>query len=165
MTPGDIRVEIVGERSAWVREMLAGLRTLPLGSYEEFASDPRNAAAAESYLRRALEALLDLGRHVLAKGFGRATTEYKEIATALGEAGVLDEAAARVLSEMAGFRNRLVHFYHQVRRPELYQICTEDVEDVEVVLETILAWVRARPEAADPSSGGSDAGREPPRSV
>jgi hypothetical protein len=40
MTPGDIRVEIVGERSAWVREMLTGLlRALPLGSYDEFASD------------------------------------------------------------------------------------------------------------------------------
>jgi len=32
-------------------------------------SDPRNVASAESYLRRGLEALLDLGRHLLAKGF------------------------------------------------------------------------------------------------
>ena len=29
-----------------------------------FRADPRNVAAAESYLRRALEALLDLGRPV-----------------------------------------------------------------------------------------------------
>jgi hypothetical protein len=60
--------------------MLAALRALPLSSYEQFAADPRNPAAAESFLRRGLEALLDLGRHVLAKRFGRATTEYREIA-------------------------------------------------------------------------------------
>lgn len=33
-------------------------------------------AAGESFLRRALEVLLDLGRHVLAKGFGRVVPEY-----------------------------------------------------------------------------------------
>ena len=145
MTPGKLRAEIVAERSAWVREMLAGLRGLPLDSHEDFAADTRNPAAAESYLRRALEALLDLGRYTLAKGFGRATTEYKEIATGLAEAGVLDAATAATLREMAGFRNRLVHFYDQVKQPELYQICTEELRDVEAVLEAILAWIRADP--------------------
>lgn len=67
--------------------MLAGLRALPLESLEAFASDPRNTASAESYLRRALEGLLDLGRHVLTKGFGRATMEYEEIAEGLADVG------------------------------------------------------------------------------
>ncbi len=30
-------------------------------------SDRRNPAAAESYLRRSLEAIFDIGRHILAK--------------------------------------------------------------------------------------------------
>ena len=76
MTPGTIRGSIVGERVAWVRQMLDGLRQLPLDSIESFRQDPRNPAAAESYLRRAIEALLDLGRHILAKGFGVAAAEY-----------------------------------------------------------------------------------------
>lgn len=129
--------------------MLASLRSLPLGSYEEFEADPRNAASAESYLRRALEALLDLGRHVLAKSFGRATTEYKEIARALGEVRILDEQGASTLTEMAGFRNRLVHFYDEITPPELYEICTKDAADIDAVLEAILAWTRARAAEAD----------------
>jgi hypothetical protein len=36
--------------------------------------------AAESYLRRAVEVLLDMGRHILAKEFALAVSEYKEIA-------------------------------------------------------------------------------------
>jgi uncharacterized protein YutE (UPF0331/DUF86 family) len=146
MTPGDLRPEIVAERSAWVREMLGALGRLPLESFEAFTADSRTPAAAESYLRRSLEALLDLGRHVLAKGFGRAAAEYKEIATALGEVEVLDARSAELLKEMAGFRNRLVHFYDRVTQNELYEVCTRDAQDVGVVLDAILTWIRENPE-------------------
>ncbi|MEO7085720.1 MAG: DUF86 domain-containing protein [Gemmatimonadaceae bacterium] len=89
--------------------MLAGIRSLPLQSLDEFTTSPSTVAAAESYLRRALEALLDLGRHVLAKGFGQAVAEYKAIATALAEQGVLSAADAAQLVILAGYRNRMVH--------------------------------------------------------
>jgi uncharacterized protein YutE (UPF0331/DUF86 family) len=153
MTPGELRPEIVAERAAWVREMLSGLRALPLDTYEDFAADPRNPAAAESFLRRALEALLDLGRHVLAKGFGRAAAEYKEIATALGEVGVLDEGTCGILREMAGFRNRLVHFYHQVSDSELYETCTRDAGDIERILDALLTWTRTSLEGPEGAPG------------
>ncbi|HIJ36633.1 MAG TPA: hypothetical protein HPP59_05085 [Deltaproteobacteria bacterium] len=63
------------------------IHALPLGDYTSFTSDRRNVWAAESCLRRALEALMDLGRHVAAKGFGRGITEYKEIAASFIKAG------------------------------------------------------------------------------
>lgn len=78
MTPTRIRASVVSERAAWVRSMLQSIQDLPMDSYAQFASDPRNVAAAESFLRRSIEALLDLGRHILAKGFGYAVTEYIE---------------------------------------------------------------------------------------
>ena len=123
--------------------MIASVRRLPLASFDEFASDARNVAAAESYVRRALEALLDLGRHVLAKGFGRAPAEYKDIAVALGDDGVLDRAMAQQLVQVAGYRNRMVHFYHQVTQRELYQICTSELGDVESIIDAMLAWVES----------------------
>jgi uncharacterized protein YutE (UPF0331/DUF86 family) len=149
VTPSALRADIVADRVSWIRRMLEGLRSLPLESGAIFEADARNAAAAESYLRRALEALLDLGRHVLARGFGRAPTEYREIAESLVDAGVLDKGRGGLLREMAGYRNRLVHFYDEVTRRELYQICTERVGDVEIVLEAILGWIRADPRRAD----------------
>jgi len=101
-----LRARVVAERAAWIKQMLARLRELPRDTYTGFRADPRNVAAAESYLRRALEALLDLGRHVLAKGFGQSVVEYKEIAQALLLVGVLDEEKGMLLREMAGYRNR-----------------------------------------------------------
>src|SRR5688500_10635162 len=135
MTPGKLRADVVADRVAWTRQMLAGIRNLPLESYDAFKADSRTPAAAESYLRRALEALLDLGRHELSKGFGRAPAEYKEIADALVETGVLDAEIGTLLRELAGYRNRLVHFYHQVGAAELYDIWAARLGDVEAVLD------------------------------
>jgi uncharacterized protein YutE (UPF0331/DUF86 family) len=131
--------------------MLIGIRALPLTTYEAFRSDPRNLPAAESHLRRALEALLDLGRHVLAKGFGRAATDYKDVARALTDVGVLDERHGTVLRHLAGYRNRLVHFYQEVSETELYEICVGEVDDVDRVLSAILKWIEAHPERLDQS--------------
>ncbi len=149
MTYSRLRADVVAERTAWINNMLVRLRRLPLDTYTAFAADPRNVAAAESYLRRALEALLDLGRHVLAKAFGQAVIEYKEIARALVEVGVLDKEGGDLLYALAGYRNRLVHFYHEVSDQELYDICSQQLGDVESLLGAILGWIRAHPDVVD----------------
>lgn len=149
MTPSRLRSQVVLERVAWIDRMLAALRALPTRSLEEFRADARTVAAAESYLRRALEALLDLCRHVLAKGLGQGVAEYKEIAAALQNATVLDAESARLLREMAGYRNRIVHFYHEIADDELLDICTRQLGDIEAIRDHLLSWLRARPELMD----------------
>lgn len=149
MTPTALRRTVVTERAAWIRNMLHGIRALPLESLDAFLGDPRNAAAAESYLRRALEALLDLGRHLLAKGFAVAPTEYKEIARELERSQVLRAEEARWLRQLAGYRNRLVHFYHEVGVEELYDLCAHRAADIETLLERLLNWIQDHPEKID----------------
>lgn len=61
MSLSKVRAATVVQKLALLDAMLAGVRGLPLTSAEAFASDPRDVAAADSYVRRALEALLDLG--------------------------------------------------------------------------------------------------------
>jgi len=122
VSPSKVRVATVLQKSAQVDAMLAGIATLPLGSPATFSRDPRDVAAAESYVRRALEVLLDLGRHILSKGLDQGALEYKQVAIALRQAGVLDERNGAALLEMAGYRNRLVHFYDEVGAAELYEI-------------------------------------------
>jgi uncharacterized protein YutE (UPF0331/DUF86 family) len=151
MTPSQLRAKVVAERADWVNRMLTNLRRLPLESYAAFRSDPRNIAAAESYLRRALEALLDLGRHILAKGFGQAITEYKDIAINLVQFSVLNQSKGDLLREVAGYRNRLVHFYHEISDQELYEICTQRLGDVEMLLKAMTDWINSHPEMIDQS--------------
>ncbi len=131
--------------------MIEGIQVLPIDSIESFLSDPRNIASAESYLRRGLEALMDLGRHVLAKGFGKAVAEYKEIPMELRRQGVLQSEDATLMRELAGYRNRMVHFYDEVTTDELYHICHDQLSDVERILAAILTWVNSNPELLDRS--------------
>jgi len=149
MTPALLRAKVIAEKGAWIREMITRLRLLPLESPASFQSDSRNPAAAESYLRRALEALFDLGRHILAKGYGQGVSEYKEIARILGQRGILSEKEAEKGMILAGYRNRMVHFYQEVSQYELYEICTRELTDIEELLSALLGWVKAHPELVD----------------
>jgi len=116
MTPGPLCKTVVGNRLAWTGRMAHEIQALPLDDREEFFADRRNVGAAQSCLRGAREALLDLDRHIPAKGFGLAVGEYKEIANRLGEEGVLSAEEAQLLRVLAGYRNRLVRLYHEAGR-------------------------------------------------
>ena len=151
MTPTLLSEKVVAERTAWIRKMLSAIQQVPLDNYDHFLSDGRNVAAAESCLRRALEALMDLGRHMLAKGFGMVAAEYREIPRQLQKAGVLSIELAARMGKLAGYRNRMVHFYHEVSDKELYEICTLHIHDVETIVEALREWIAEHPERVDRS--------------
>lgn len=151
MTPGLISKRVVADRLGIARELLHDIRSLPLDNRETFFTDRRNPQAAESCLRRALESLLDVGRHILAKGFGEGVSEYKEIATGLGRHGVLSSEDVARLRTLAGYRNRMVHFYHEVSADELFGICAEQLSDVDHLLDALASWIRDHSERVDPN--------------
>lgn len=149
MSPALISRVVVADKIAAIRRMLDGIRSLPLDDLATFTADSRMVAAGDSYLRRALEALLDLARHVLSKGFGRAPAEYAEVARQLGEVGVIDAARSARLTEMARYRNRMVHFYDEISDTELYGILSKEVQDVEGLVSAIADWLQRHPDRVD----------------
>jgi uncharacterized protein YutE (UPF0331/DUF86 family) len=146
MTPGLISKRILADRLALVQELLGDIRGLPLNERDRFFADRRNVWSAESCLRRSLEALLDIGRHILAKGFATAVTEYKEVAVKLEEFGVLASNDAATLKILAGYRNRLVHYYHEITVEELYQICLTQLTDIERIASAYRQWLSKHPD-------------------
>ena len=123
MTPAAVSKGVVADRLDLIDSFLREIRSLSLEDQSGFFADRRNIWSAESGLRRSLEPLFDVGRHILAKGFGSGVSEYKEIPLRLQEKGVLPETEAKLLTVLAGYRNRLVHFYHEVSALELFEIC------------------------------------------
>lgn len=149
MTPSTATKRILADRLEWIDKMVNEIRSLPLATFEEFSVDSRNVWAAESCLRRALEALFDMGRHILAKAFGKGVSEYKEIANELQHAGVLSNDQTILLRTLAGYRNRLVHFYHEVSTQELHGICRDRLDDLLQIKGAYLTWVRTNPDKVD----------------
>ena len=109
----------------------------------EFLSDKRNPPFVESYLRRSLEAVFDTGRHILSKTYGFREIEYKAIAKALGERGVITKELSGLLQEMAGYRNRMVHFDREVTPEELYGIVLNHLKDLDRFIKEIAAFLKA----------------------
>jgi len=143
MSPGTIDEKVIAQRARWIREAIAALKELPLSNQQAFLGNKHNIAAAESYLRRSLEALFDVGRHILAKGFAYPATEYKEIASGLFEKSVIGKADADLMRKMAGYRNRMVHFYHEISSEELLDICLNHTDEIDRLLEQMLQWLRS----------------------
>jgi uncharacterized protein YutE (UPF0331/DUF86 family) len=149
MSPGKVRQKTVTAKAELIREMLAAIATLPLASEAEFTADARMVAAGESFLRRSLEGILDLGRHVLAKAFGKVVPDYAAVADALAAQGVLPPETAAKLRLMVRYRNRMVHFYDDILPGELYGILATERGDVEEVLASLLRWLAAHPDISD----------------
>lgn len=102
----------------------------------------RTAASAESFLRRSLEAVFDVGRHILARNGGmNLALEYRGIARGLEEMGIVDVRLKIQLEKMAGYRNRLVHLYHQVPDEELYEIIRNNLQDIRAFQKQIAAYI------------------------
>jgi uncharacterized protein YutE (UPF0331/DUF86 family) len=138
VTKGGVDLKVVRDRLEIVAVCLADLRALPQSSVEEFLGDRRNPAAADSLLRRAIEALFDTARHLLAKGFGLGTLEYRDVARRSVEKALLEDTAlGERFVRIAGFRNRLAHHYDSVTPEELFRILTSDLLDLEAVADAL----------------------------
>ncbi len=106
-------------------------------SFREFEADD-NFAIAEHYLRRALEAVFDIGNHILSRVPGVRVSTYKEIVLGLYKEKIIPENFAKEkLVKMAGYRNRLIHFYAEVSVEELYEIIQKNLGDFEEFLNCL----------------------------
>jgi len=142
MNPGDIDSKVVAQRAFWISQMADALKDLRLEEKTAFLADRHKIAAAESYLRRALEALFDIGRHILAKRFAYPAAEYKEIAKGLSDKGVLAEKETELMRKMAGYRNLMVHFYHEITPEELHEICLNHLNEIKLLADKLVKWTK-----------------------
>lgn len=142
MVPENINGDVVTQRASWVFEMINSLRELPIENKAEFLRNKHHIAAAESYLGRSLEALFDIGRHILAKRFAYPAAEYKEIAKGLSDRKVIIGDQVELMRKMAGYRNRMVHFYHEITPEELHEICVNHLDEIKLLLERLLQWIK-----------------------
>ena len=94
---------------------------------------------SQYHLHRALEGVFHIASHILSRfpGGNEAGT-YKDMARSLGQKGIVDPKFANIeLCKMAGYRNRLVHFYAEITPKELYDILQNHLKDIETFLKSM----------------------------
>jgi len=88
MVISNLNIKLIEDRLGFINKAVAKLKKTAILSEGDFFNGD-SPAVAESYIRRSLEAMFDIGRHITAKTAGKGIVEYKEIANALGNAGVI----------------------------------------------------------------------------
>ncbi|MBI5971469.1 MAG: DUF86 domain-containing protein [Deltaproteobacteria bacterium] len=126
----------------FIESCIAELRPFSRMTEEDFLSDKKNPPFVESYLRRALEAVFDAGRYILAKTSGAKEVEYKAVAKELGKKGIVTGEMSSALYLMAGYRNRMVHFYKEVTPEELHRIVVNNINGLERFNKETVAFIR-----------------------
>jgi uncharacterized protein YutE (UPF0331/DUF86 family)/predicted nucleotidyltransferase len=126
-----------------IRDAVHELQSLSLKEIglERYQANKRTRALSEHYLRLAIEATLDLGRHVVVKTGLGVPQEYREVGKILGEKGVVPVDLGKKLEAMAGMRNVLVHLYWDIDYTLLYKTIVEEMDTFERCSERIFHYL------------------------
>ncbi len=122
------------KRVSKINEYLDNLEFLGRVSREEFKSNLMRWASAERFLQLSIEALLDIGNHIIAeKNWGSVDT-YRDVAKILYKKEILDDALYQLFVKMIGLRNILVHEYLEVEVDIIYDIIKNNLNDIRKIL-------------------------------
>jgi uncharacterized protein YutE (UPF0331/DUF86 family) len=141
MVISKLNTTLIIDRLRVIQNSLLELGKISRFSKDDFLSDKRNPAASESFLRHAIESIFDIGRHILAKLKSKKILEYKEIAELLGAEKIIPKELSQKLIPIAGYRNRIVHFYHEITDEELYEILQKDLGDISEFVKSMEEFI------------------------
>ena len=112
---------IIKERVKKIEEAVTELKQLRKLPKQRFFKEKRIQYASMYAMIIGIEAICDIGNHILSKYFNRAAETYKDIILLLGECNVIPEDFSQKSSQMADFRNILIHLYLKIDTEEVYK--------------------------------------------
>jgi len=107
---------VVESKLRFLEQVLADLESWPLGSPAEFAGNSMLRRAVERALQLAVESMIDVSERILAAKHLSPVDAAAQNFKRLHEMGILKDADR--YTEMARFRNFIVHRYEQIE-PEI----------------------------------------------
>ena len=136
-----IKAEVLRKRLNKLDEYLGILRTLQKYSFDEFIADPQRYGSVERFLHLAIEAINDMGNHVVAELDLGEVNWYSDIPALLARAGYLHDSLQEKWLRMIGFRNTLVHEYIEIDRKIVYDVFRNNLEDLEELRRTFAQFL------------------------
>ena len=122
----------------YVRQGLRQLRAIREEDKDAFADSPIVQAASVHYLQTAVEALLDIANHLIAREDLGTPRSYAEAVRILVEQRILPREHEETLLRMVCFRNRAVHLYDEIGPDEVFDILEAHLQDFDAFLAPIV---------------------------
>ena len=129
------KIDIIERNLTFLSEYKEKERSGILSSYKDIQ-------AIKYSLFEIVEACIDIASHIIsAKGFQRAES-YAEMFEILGKKGIIKTQLCKELSNMARFRNVLVHGYAKIDNSKVLVFTKEKLIDVENFIKAIIDLIK-----------------------
>jgi uncharacterized protein YutE (UPF0331/DUF86 family) len=136
----------------------------PLVTLEQavFLADRRNALALRYLIIQAVEAMVDVCQHILARTRGILCEDYVDCLRKAGEQKIISTALAQKLRWLAALRNTLVHRYQVIDDKRLYEETPAGQNDLTAFVQEIEAFVQKSSSLPPTSEAPDTAGKPAP---
>lgn len=124
-----------------LRNSAARLRSISKLSLEAFLEDPDKIGSSKYHFIVAIESAIDMCNHIISQNGYRVPEDYADTFRVMGEVGALDTDFSDALTNMAKFRNRLVHLYWEMDDPQVYEILQTRLDDFKRFLNAIAKFL------------------------
>ena len=127
--------EVIQKRLKKLDEYLEILSHLQRYTFDNFVADPEHYGSAERFLHLAIEAVNDIGNHIIADDALGTVDTYSDIPTILHEAGIIDKEMLEIWIRMIGVRNTLVHDYVDIDHKIVHQVLQNNLKDIKTLMK------------------------------
>ncbi len=84
-----------------------------------------------------IQSAIDISSYLISENGLKRPETYRETFDLLGQSGIISEELASELSDLAGFRNALVHIYWDLNLDEIYSILQNDLKTLRSFRDSI----------------------------
>lgn len=128
--------EVLQKRIEKAREYISFLDKMS-GNYnfEEFKNDKMIYGSGERFLHLTIEALIDIGNHIISSEDLGVVDVYRDIPVILHNNEYIDKRDKELFIKIIGLRNILVHDYLDIEKETIYRIINENLSDLEDILK------------------------------
>ncbi|HQL67500.1 MAG TPA: DUF86 domain-containing protein [Caldisericia bacterium] len=134
-------LDIVRKKLEVIEDEINFLKEIQKLNINEFQRDLRNLKSTCRSLQNAIQALIDLGNHIISSlNLGKPEI-YEDIPSLLFENKVITKSFKEKFIYMIKFRNFLVHEYDRVNPLRIYKILKENIDDIESGMKLIKNFI------------------------
>lgn len=136
-----VRREVIILRLDKLREYIQYLNSIELIEKDVYLKDPMIYGSSERFLHLAIECIMDIANHLISDLRFRKPENNRDIFEILYENKLIDSDLKHSLSNMASFRNILVHDYLKLDRGLVYNIIKNNLKDIEQFIKITADYI------------------------
>lgn len=126
------------QKIQFIRREVRRLQDLRNLSWEEFKTGPYYFDASLRMLQVAIEAMIDICNHIVAREGLGLPRNYRDGFHILAEHKIIEPEMLNTYIRMTKFRNRIVHLYDEVNIEEVYEILRNNLPDFDRFIASIV---------------------------